>query len=509
MKRLVFALTLALFCWTVNAQEKKLPVFITDSLNNYIVKGMNDWKIPGLAVAIVKDGKVVYINGFGTTRMGGPESVDENTLFMIGSNTKAFTSTTLSILQAAGKLNLNDKVKKWMPEFQLKDSLASHEINIIDLLSHRIGFETFQGDFTYWSSNLSRAEVIRKMRFIDAPYGFRTKWGYCNAAFLTAGELIPRITGKSWEQTVKDSILIPLKMNRTLMLANDLKKSTNVAQPYTIVDNQLIEIPIPQIDNLAPAASMSSSAKDMTSWLLAQLNEGKLNGQQLIPAMAIRNIRTPASIMGIDPRDHKFSHFRLYGLGLAIGDRDGKLMYSHTGAVDGFLSSVMFLPEEKLGIVVLTNTDQNNFFQNLTDEIRDAFLELPYQGFSYQSLEQFKKRNQLANDKMDTIKNMIKRHNKPALPINSYTGKYQNPVYGWIEIKLENDLLNIHFSNHPDLIGKLEHIQNDNYLCTYSNPTMGIVEIPFTIKDGVVTGLTLRVADFLEFTPYQFSKVSQ
>jgi len=508
MKKIILTLSLLFYCFCAEAQEKELPTFITDSLQNYITQGLKDWQIPGLSVAIIKNNEVVFMKGFGVTKVNGSETVDENTLFMIGSNTKAFTSITLSILQESGVLNLNDKVQKWMPEFSLKDSLASKEVNIVDLLSHRIGFETFQGDFTYWTSTLSRTEVIQKMSLIEAPYSFRTKWGYCNAAYVTAGELIPRVINKTWEETVKDSILLPLKMNRTLMLAEELKNAANAALPHTKIYNDLVEIPIANINNLAPAGSMSSSAKDMTHWLFAQLNNGKINGEQILSARSIRAVRKPSSILGVDSRDNKKTHFYLYAMGLVINDRDGKLVYSHTGGVDGFLSSVMFMPEEKLGIIVLTNTDQNNFYQNLTDEIRDAFLGLPYQDYSKKSLESFKKNKLEDAKRIDSLKKAVSLKSIPSLPLYKYSGKYVNDVYGDIEIKLENDKLNIYFSNHPNLIGRLEHIENDNYLCSYSNPTFGIVEIPFKIENDKVTGLTLRVADFIEFTPYEFSKTN-
>ncbi len=506
MKKLVFLIAFTFYLCTLIAQESKLPVFVTDSLENYITRGMTKWKIPGLSVAIVKNGKVLFMKGYGVTRVGSKEPVNENTLFMIGSNTKAFTATTIAMLQVEGKLSLTDKVQKWMPEFKLKDPLATNDIIIADLMSHRIGFETFQGDFTYWTSNLSRAEVIHKMALINALYIFRAKWGYCNAAFLTAGELIPRITGKSWEETVKEKILTPLKMNRTLMLSKELKRASNAAFPYTIVDDILTELPIPDIDNLAPAGSISSCAKDMAIWLLAQLNDGKIDGIQVIPEKAIQTIRMPYSIMGIDPRFKQETHFYLYGLGLVINDRNGKLVYSHTGGVNGFLSSVMFIPEEKIGIVVLTDTDQNNFFQNLTDEIRDAFLGLPYQDYSDKSLDVFKKEFNKSKAKIDSLKNVVKLINKPSFPLENYTGTYINEVYGDIAIKLEKNNLNIYFSNHPDLIGKLEYLKNDVFLCTYSDPTMGIVEIPFKVENDKVSGLTLRVADFVEFTPYIFIK---
>lgn len=492
----------------VRAQELKLPTFVTDSLDSYVKKGMSDWKIPGLSVAVVKDGKVVFAKGYGVTHTGGIEPVDENTLFMIGSNTKAFTATALAILQESGKMSLNDKVKKWMPEFRLRDTLASNDIMVCDLLSHRIGFETFQGDFTYWSSNLSRADIIKKMAFIRAPYKFRTKWGYCNAAFLTAGELIPRITGRTWEEMVRDSILVPLHMSRTLMLSDDAKKLSNAAFPHTLINNKVEEIPFANLYNLAPAGSMISSAKDMTSWLIAQLDYGKFNNKQVVSRKAIQAIRMPYSIMAVDPRDKRTTHFYLYGLGLCINDFNGKMYYSHTGGVDGFLSSVMFMPEEKLGIVVLTNTDQNNFYMDLTNEIRDSFLGLPYTGYSSRSLARFSENKMIADAKTDSLKSIVRKNIKPSLPFEQFVGKYTNEVYGEISLNIENGKLNITFSNHPDLTAKLEHINNDVFLCTYSNPTMGILEMPFKIANGKVEGLTLRVNDFVEFTPYDFKKVN-
>jgi CubicO group peptidase (beta-lactamase class C family) len=238
MKNFGLIILFLLLSASLIAQDTKLPVFITDSLENYITQGIKDWEIPGLSIAIVKNDKVILAKGYGVTRVGGSEPVNENTLFMIGSNTKAFTATALSILNESGKLSLEDKVQRWMPSFSLKDSLATKEVVIADLLSHRLGFESYQGDFTYWSSNLTRDQVIHKMSLITPAYGFRTKWGYCNAAFVTAGELVPRIIGKSWEETIRDSILIPLRMNRTRMLSEELKGIKNIAYPHTLANKR-------------------------------------------------------------------------------------------------------------------------------------------------------------------------------------------------------------------------------------------------------------------------------
>ncbi len=508
MKKTITILSLLFSSFLFHAQEIALPTFITDSLRSYITQGMEAWQIPGVSVAIVKDNEVVFMKGFGTTKVNGTEAVDENTLFMIGSNTKAFTATTLSILQESGVLSLEDKIQKWMPEFRLKDPLASRDVNIIDLLSHRIGFETFQGDFAAWTSTISRADVIKNMSVIDAPHSFRSGWGYCNAGYVTAGELLPRIINKTWEETVKDSILAPLQMNRTLMLPSEFKDASNAAVPHTKIGTTITEVPVPDINNLAAAGSMSSSVKDMTQWLFAQLNDGKIGDEQRISSRGIKTIRRPSAILGIDSRDQKETHFYLYGMGLDINDRAGKLVYSHTGGVNGFLSSVLFIPEEKLGIVVLTNTDHNSFFQNLTDEIRDSFLGLPYQDYRTQGLERYKKKVFEEQQRIDSLKKVVRLKATPSIPMRKFSGTYTNDLYGDIEIKLENNSLNIHFSNHPALIGRLEHLQNDTYLCTYSNSMFGVVEMPFKLKNGEVTGLTLTVADFIEFTPYEFTKMN-
>lgn len=465
---------------------------------------MKLWQVPGAAVAVIKDGKVVHLKGYGVKNVTTNEPVDENTLFMIGSNTKVFTATVLTLLDHQKKLSLDDKVTKWLPYFKLKDPLASDAATIRDLLCHRIGFEAFQGDFTYWASNLTRQEVIRKMASVKAPYGFRTKWGYCNAAFTAAGEVIPAATNTSWEDFIRANILQPLKMNNTKMLASELLTVSNLAQPYTLVDGKLTPIPVAKIDNLAPAATIASSANDMVNWVTAQLDVGKFEGTQVIPQEAIAATRMPHSIMGMDPRDKRDTHFYLYGLGLGINDRAGKIVVSHTGGVDGFLSSVMIVPEEKLGIVVLTNTDQNSFFQDLTNEIRDAYLNLPYRGYTYQSLTNDRQQKRVEKKELDSLMGLINAKNKPALPLASYAGNYSSDMYGDVSITAEKYNLTIHFSHHPHLTARLDALKENSFLCTYSSPTYGIKELPFHAQEGKATGFTLRVNDFVEFTPYEF-----
>lgn len=494
-------------CQTNYGQSNQLPSFLTDSLEAYILKGMKDWQIPGLAVAVVKDNQTILTKGYGVTSLENPQAVDENTLFIIGSNTKAFTATILALLEAEGKMTLDDRVKKWLPEFDLKNKLAANEITISDLLSHRIGFETFQGDFTYWASDLTRDEVVQKMGLIDAPYSIRSRWGYCNAAYVAAGQIIPKVIGLEWENALDSMILKPVGMNRTLPLSGDYDKAENKAMPYTLIKNKLTSIPIANTYNLAPAGDMSSSVKDMSRWLHLQLNNGVLDGKQVLSKQAILTTRTPASIIGVDNRFDKNSRFKLYGLGWNIRDINNYLEYSHTGGVDGFLSMVMFIPEINLGIVVLSNTDKNFFYQNVVYQIRDAFLGLPYRNHSDWYIKRFNSDAEKQQHRLDSLEQIIKTHQPTPQPLDSYVGTYENEVYGTIEIKSAGKDLVIYFSRHPGLTGRMSHVGANRFLCTYSNPTMGIEEIPFHTKEGDIIGFTLRVSDFIEHTTYEFYKV--
>src|ERR1700744_94942 len=208
-----------------HAQHADRSKFISDSLDNYINKALTKWRIPGAAVCIVKDGKVVMMKGYGIKELGLNGKVDENTLFMIGSNTKAFTATALAMLQDQKKLSLDDKVTKYLPQWKLDDPLATQMAIIRDLLCHRIGFRTFQGDFTFYNTDLTREQVMEKMSHVKAVYPFRTKWGYTNAAFLTAGQIIPKVTGKPWEIFLRENIFAPLGMSNTLALTAGMPQS--------------------------------------------------------------------------------------------------------------------------------------------------------------------------------------------------------------------------------------------------------------------------------------------
>lgn len=490
-----------------NAQGINRSKFITDSLDAYVNKALTNWRIPGVAVCIVKDGKVVMMKGYGIKELGLNNKVDENTLFMIGSNTKAFTATAIAMLQVQGKLSLDDKVTKYLPQWKLENQFASQEAQVRDLLCHRIGFRTFQGDFTFYNTDLSRDQVMEKMSHVKAAYPFRTKWGYTNSAFLTAGQIIPRVTGKQWEDYLRENIFAPLGMTNTLALTVDMPKSLNRTAAHTLVNGQLTAIPYCQIDGLAPAGAISSSVNDMSKWVMALLNDGKVGGRQVIPLAAIQATRQPQDVVGTVNHLNGETNYELYGLGWFLQDYENHRLVMHDGGVNGYVSSVTLVPKDHLGIVILTNTDQNEFFEALRWEIMDAYFKLPFEDYSAKYLEFFKAQQDQDMAKDKKLRDTIAMNRPPLMLVGQYTGKYTNDLYGSMTVTqgTGNDL-EMRFEHHPKMFARLQPLGGNRFYVTFSDPTYGKAIFPFTVVNGKVTGVRVKVADFVEYDPYDFKK---
>jgi len=503
-KNLVLFIGLLLCSFCIVAQET--PSFVKDSLDAYVEKALTDWQIPGVAVCVVKDGKVVVMKGYGVKEIGKTDKVDENTLFMIGSNSKAFTGTALAMLEAEKKLSLDDHVQKWLPDFKLYDPWVAKEANIRDLLCHRLGFETFQGDFIYFDSDLTTAEVREKFGKVKPLYSFRNKWGYTNAAFMTAGEIIPKVTGKTWAEFLKERIFTPLEMTNTLALTKDIEAAPNKASAHTVAQGVLKKIPYGHIDNLAPAGSISSSVNDLSHWVMMQLNNGSYNTKQVVPAAAIGETWKPQSILGNGGHRFNKAHFSLYGLGWFLQEYSGRKIVAHTGGVNGFVTSVTLVPEEKLGIIVLTNTDANNFFESLKNEIMDAYLGLPYRNYSQVQLARFNNNQQEEANWLKKMQDTVVMHIATTLPVAAYAGTYEHEVYGKMTIASESGKLVARFEHHHGRFATLEPLGGNKFLATFNDPLYGIKVWPFTTASGKVKSVTVTVADFVEFTPYEFYK---
>lgn len=492
----------------VKAQGVNRNKFISDSLDQYVNRALTNWRIPAAAICIVKDGKVVMMKAYGVKELGLNNKVDINTLFMIGSNTKAFTATALAMLQTDHKLSLDDKVTKYLPDFKLDNQYAGQEAMVRDLLCHRLGFKTFEGDFTFYNTNLTRSEVIERLGHLKAAYPFRTKWGYTNSAFLTAGQIIPKVTGKEWEVYIKENIFAPLGMINTLALSVDLPKSLNRTVPHSLVNGQLTAIPYPMLDGLASAASISSSVNDMSKWALALLNDGKVGTRQVIPNAAIQATRQPQDIVGRVTHLNGESNYELYGLGWFLQDYDNHQLVMHDGGVSGYLSSVTLVPKEHLGIIILTNTDQNEFFEALRWDIMDIYFKKPFSDYSGKYLARFKA-SQLADQQQDRrIRDTVALNSLPQLPPTEYTGKYVNDLYGSMTITQgTNNDLEIRFEHHPKMYAHLQPLGGNRFYVTFSDPIFGKAIFPFTVENGKVTGVRVKVADFVEYDPYDFKKV--
>ncbi len=499
-KNLSFLLLLPCFLYSQN----DTPAFIRDSLDIYVDRALKDWQIPGCAVAIIKNGKIILAKGYGVRDNESKLPVDEHSLFMIASNTKEVTGITMAKLELDKKLSLDDKVTKWLPWFNLYDPNATAMVTIKDMLSHRIGFETFQGDFCHWGTNTSRTEVIRRMAKVKPIYQFRDTWGYCNAGYVVAGEILEKATGVKWEDYVTTNYFKPMDMTETLPLSVQFKSTGNYCTPHTIYKNKLIRLELPNIDNLAPAASICSSISDWAKWVQMLLNDGKWNDREIIPQRAIQMSMRAVSNRGTFRPYFNTGHFNLYGLGWNLLDYEGKKIALHTGGADGFVSSVSLIPEEKLGIIIFTNTDANNFYQALKWEIIDAYLGLPYRNYSALMLPGFKEMLKERNDWYNSVQDSIKNALPTGVPLKAFEGNYLNELYGTMKIAQEGNHLKASFEHHPNQFATLEYMGNNRFLCTYSNPLLGIKVFPFVIQNKKVKSVTVSCDDFVEFTTYEF-----
>lgn len=497
---------LSLFLLFTIHTHAQTPRFVTDSLDTYIQKGMRDWQVPGLAIAIVKDGKIVWMKGYGERDINTHEPVDENTLFMIASNSKLFTGTSLAKLNYENKLSLDDKITKYFPGFTVYDKNTTETVTIRDMLSHRLGTKTFQGDFTFWDSKLSRAEIMEKMKLLKPTGRFRQDFGYCNSCFLTAGEIIPKVTGKPWEVYVYDSILMPLGMKNTHTLGTGMSQRPNAAKPYTTsFSGSLQELPYDQVDNLGPAGSILSNVKDLSKWLLMQLDSGRYEGKRILPWSVILKTRDMNTVISSRKSRTLPTHFMGYGLGLFITDYNGKQVYWHTGGAFGFVTNTCFVPEANLGITILTNNDNQNFFESLRYQLLDAYLGVPYVNRSLQNLPAQLKETAETLKAINGWKSRIKGK-QPKLPLKEYTGDYTNTVYGSITITTAGNDLKIKFNGHNNLTAQLQYMDNEEWLMTYNNIAFGIFPLKFKLNHDKISGVTVKASDFVEYDAYEFTK---
>lgn len=488
-------------------------------LDGYVARVMKSFDVPGLSVAIVKEGKVVWAKGYGVRKLGEPTPVDENTLFGIGSNTKAFTSAALATLVDAGKISWDDRVYERLRGFQMYDPYVSHEMTIRDLLTHRSGMGLGEGDLLFWPhTTFTREEIIYRLRFMKPASSFRSRFAYDNLLYMTAGQIIPAVTGKSWEDYVREKILRPLGMHTTNLSNADFKPGDNYAWPHSKVDGKLQVVGFENLDNAGPAGSINSSAAEMAKWILLQLNHGKFPGREdrLFSEKQSREMWSAQTILPAGDRTGPLaglnSKFAAYGLGWGLRDYRGRKMVGHTGGVSGFVSRVMVVPEENLGVVILTNAESGSAFDSILYHILDSYFGLPPADWiaAYRAEdEQTEKEAAEILKKQDTGR---AADSKPSLPLEKYAGIYTDPWYGPVTIRMENGKLVFTLDHTPKAIGDLQHWQYDTFKAHWRDRTIEDAFLTFTLKpDGTIDHFTMLavspLADFsfdyqdLYFTP--------
>jgi len=480
-------------------------------LDAFIEEAMEQWNIPGVAVAVVKDHEVVFAEGFGVRDLEKGGKVDADTLFAIGSNTKAFTATAIGRLVQDGRISWDDPVLQYLPEFQMYDPLVTREITIRDLLCHRGGLGTFQGDLMSFGSIYDRAEIIRRIRFIEPAYDFRAGFGYSNLMFLTAGEIIPRVTELSWDEYINQQFFLPLGMDRSNTSDRAFETTANVATPHGLDEGEVVPIPHDRVDNIAPAGAIISSANDMAKWLLLQTGDGTFGGEQIMDPAVISETRRPHNLQQVSDRAKElnpWTHFSAYGLGWGLSDYHGRLVVAHGGGLNGMTSSVALLPEEKLGIVVLTNFDLHGLRQSVVNHVIDAYLGADPRDWVQiysEAIQQFVEGRELGTKARDEAQI---QNTSPSLPVENYAGRYTSAVFGDAEITLEDGVLQLDPKTHPGISGHMEHWQIDTFLCTWTDRVWDQSLVYFDLDDsGEVSQFRVTVRpDWLDTLEYVFVK---
>ena len=455
---------------------------------------MKEWQVPGLALAVVEGDRVVFSSGFGFRTAGKREKVDENTVFAIGSASKAFTAFALAFLKHEQRLNWQDSVTQHLEGFQLHDAYATRQITIADLLTHQSGLP--RGDRLWYGSGFRREEILKRIRYLQPEWTFRARFGYQNVMYLAAGQIIPRVTGKSWDLFLRDRIFKPLGMNDTSTSILDHEGNQNLASPHGWIDNQVKPIPWRNIDNVGPAGSINSNLSDMTRWLTMWLGEGQWNGVQLLPPESIRELVTPRVVVPQTGRYAVFfpeTRFLNYGFGWFLHDYHGSKIITHGGSIDGMRASVTLVPEKNLGIVVLSNLAGNLLPTALKLRIIDSYFGLPMRDWSRDLLDRYREGVAL-RDRVRAQRDKDRQTATSAsLAVADFSGTYASELLGEATISLENGTLQLKISS--EFSGSLTHWHYDTFLVTWDDAYLGEHLITFSKRaDGGVRGFTLEGA---------------
>jgi CubicO group peptidase (beta-lactamase class C family) len=482
-------------------------------LDAWVERTMKTFEVPGIALAIVKDGRAVVAKGYGVRRLGEPARVDEHTLFGIASNTKAFTATALGLLVEEGKIEWDGRVIDYLPWFQMWDPFVTRELTVRDLLVHRSGLGLGAGDLLWWPpSTYDRHEIARRLRHIPPATSFRSAYAYDNVLYLVAGEVIEAVSGQTWEDFVGERILAKVGMDESNVRHSDATSGGNVAATHARIDGEVRPIAPFDSDNTNPAGGINSSADDMARWLTVQLADGKLpDGSRLFSEATARELTTMVTpIPEADPPTELpvlRSDFRGYALGFGLSEYRGHKLVQHTGGLPGYVSKVAMIPDAGIGVAVLTNQESRAAYDCIAWHILDHYLGAKPVDWitAYEAVtarEEAEAQAAIAGAERERDAGA-----GPSLPLERYAGVYTDAWYGDVRIDLDDDSgLSIAFSRTPLLRGSLHHWQYDTFVARWTDRELRAdAFVTFALApDGSIDRVTMQAVSPATDFSYDF-----
>jgi CubicO group peptidase (beta-lactamase class C family) len=471
-----------------NASRERSPAARLDA---YTAQALAAWELPGVAVAVVHNDSVVFAKGYGVKQLGKPDPITPNSVFAIGSTSKAFTAAALAMLGGDGKVKWDDPVTKHLSDFQLFDPYVTRELTVRDLLTHRSGL--MRGDRLWANSGFSRDEVLRRVRYLKPTWSFRSNYGYQNIMFLAAGEVVERASGKTWDDFITQRIFQPLGMRNSNTSVTQLASLSDVATPHERLDGAYRPVEWLNIDNIGPAGSINSSVNDMAQWVRLQLGRGVYKGQRLIDSAAVKEMHSANMVIrpsAQDERLYPMSNLSAYGLGWSLRDYYGKKMVSHGGAIRGMRAQVTLIPDAKLGVVVLTNSPQSAFPAAIANAAVDMYLGNPDRDWSGIILQTVKEAETRAIADRQKRESERVTGTSPSLALTRYVGVYADSMYGEVQVTDEANKLRLLFGPHYS--SDLVHWHFDTFESVPRDPVLGRFNVRFVIDAaGKVSALDI------------------
>jgi CubicO group peptidase (beta-lactamase class C family) len=443
-----------------------------EGFDGFVESALETWKVPGLAVAIVKDGEVVLLKGYGLRDVKRNFPVTPDTLFAIGSSTKAFTVLSLAVLADDGKLDWDTPVHTYLPTFALEDEVAAARMTPRDLVTHRSGLP--RHDLVWYNAPLSRKEIIERLRYLEPNADFRVQWQYQNLMFLTAGYLAGEVAQASWEELVRTRIFQPLGMTSANFSVAKSQATADFARPYNEKDDALQEIAFRNIDAVGPAGSINASLRDMARWVRLQLSDGAVDGVRVVSQSNLDETHRPQMVMRESGEDPEIV-LPAYAMGWMVESYRGRKRLHHGGNIDGFSAMVTFLPADGIGVVALANKDGTPLPEIVCRVAIDRLLGMPAIDWS----ARLKARADEAEKAADKAKGSLaamerKKGTRPSHPIEDYAGEYEHPAYGTVSVVRDaaaKDPSGLTASIHA-IPMRLEHWHYDTFLAHPTDPAL-------------------------------------